>query len=254
MKSKISKIKIRIADVIIKEGFKSLFKMLRNRIKYNFYAILLRFKIKQLNKNYNLKSLIDFSFLTYEGLIKPYQITSELQSFLNFVKTQKPKYVLEIGTAFGGTLFLLSRTVSKDAIIISLDLPRSKYGISYQKWRTKLYYTFALPNQQVCLIRGDSHDTKTLNEVKKILNGNKIDLLYVDGDHSYNGVKKDFELYSQLVNDNGFVVFHDILLDGYKNYNVNKFWKEIKNRYENFEFVENLNQGFAGFGIIQFKK
>ena len=130
---------------------------------------------------------------------------------------------------------------------------RCNYEVN-QKWRMKLYYTFALPNQHIYLIRGDSHDTKTLNEVKKILNWNKIDLLYVDGDHSYNGVKKDFEYNSQLVKDKGFVVFHDILLDGYKNYNVNKFWKEIKNRYENFEFVENLNQGFAWFGIIQFKK
>lgn len=37
----------------------------------------------------------------------------------------------------------------------------------------------------------------------------KIDFLFIDGDHSYEGVKKDFELYSTLVNDNGIIVIHD---------------------------------------------
>jgi len=37
----------------------------------------------------------------------------------------------------------------------------------------------------------------------------KIDLLFIDGDHSYEGVKKDFELYSQLLTENGVIVLHD---------------------------------------------
>jgi hypothetical protein len=37
----------------------------------------------------------------------------------------------------------------------------------------------------------------------------KIDLLYIDGDHTYNGVKLDFELYSTILNENGIIVIHD---------------------------------------------
>lgn len=37
----------------------------------------------------------------------------------------------------------------------------------------------------------------------------KIDLLFIDGDHSYDGVKKDFELYSQILSDNGVIIIHD---------------------------------------------
>jgi hypothetical protein len=37
----------------------------------------------------------------------------------------------------------------------------------------------------------------------------KIDLLFIDGDHSYEGVKKDFKLYSQLLTENGVIVLHD---------------------------------------------
>ncbi len=37
----------------------------------------------------------------------------------------------------------------------------------------------------------------------------KIDYLHIDGDHSYGGVKKDFELYSQIVSENGIITIHD---------------------------------------------
>jgi hypothetical protein len=37
----------------------------------------------------------------------------------------------------------------------------------------------------------------------------KIDFLFIDGDHSYEGVKKDFELYSKLLSNNGVIILHD---------------------------------------------
>lgn len=41
----------------------------------------------------------------------------------------------------------------------------------------------------------------------------KIDYLHIDGDHSYEGVKKDFELYSTIMSDNGIITIHDTDLD-----------------------------------------
>jgi hypothetical protein len=37
----------------------------------------------------------------------------------------------------------------------------------------------------------------------------KIDFLFIDGDHTYEGVKLDFDLYSNLLSDKGVVVIHD---------------------------------------------
>ena len=37
----------------------------------------------------------------------------------------------------------------------------------------------------------------------------KIDVLFIDGDHSYEGVKTDFELYSNIMNDKGIIIIHD---------------------------------------------
>jgi hypothetical protein len=37
----------------------------------------------------------------------------------------------------------------------------------------------------------------------------KIDILWIDGDHSYEGVKTDFELYSNILSENGVIIIHD---------------------------------------------
>jgi len=43
------------------------------------------------------------------------------------------------------------------------------------------------------------------------LNGEPLDFLFIDGDHTYEGVKRDFEMYSPLVRNGGIIAFHDIV-------------------------------------------
>jgi hypothetical protein len=42
-----------------------------------------------------------------------------------------------------------------------------------------------------------------------VLQDIKIDVLWIDGDHSYEGVKLDFDLYSTLLSDKGIIIIHD---------------------------------------------
>ena len=37
----------------------------------------------------------------------------------------------------------------------------------------------------------------------------KIDMLWIDADHTLNGVQKDFELYSEIMSDSGIIMIHD---------------------------------------------
>jgi hypothetical protein len=59
-------------------------------------------------------------------------------------------------------------------------------------------------------ILGDSHNLETVEKLKIRLAGRPIDLLFIDGDHTYNSVKQDYELYGPLVKH--LIALHDIFL------------------------------------------
>ena len=85
----------------------------------------------------------------------------------------------------------------------------------------------------------------------ELLDGSKLDFLFIDGDHTYEGVKKDFELYSPLVAKGGIVAFHDIASHSANDAcKVDKFWNEIKKDYVNDEILEKSDQGWAGIGVL----
>jgi predicted O-methyltransferase YrrM len=163
---------------------------------------------------------------------------------------RKPRYILEIGTARGGTLFLFARVASSDALIMSIDLPGGKFGGGYPNWRVPLYKSFAIQNQKLNLIRENSHAYSTFKMVEKMLEGNKLDFLFIDGDHSYDGVKADFEMYSKLVNKNGMIAFHDIFPGlATSGGGVPIFWNEIKPNFKHLELGKNQKQAERGIGV-----
>lgn len=61
----------------------------------------------------------------------------------------------------------------------------------------------------------------------------KIDYLHIDADHSYEGVKKDFELYSKILSPNGIISIHDTDINFTENYIVSQDIKE-QNKYDDF--------------------
>jgi len=112
---------------------------------------------------------------------------------------------------------------------------------------------FAKDNQQIYSILNDSHLEETKIELLKIIK--KIDVLLIDGDHSYEGVKKDFEMYSPLMNENGLIFFHDILFHPFNHgCEVNLFWRKLKEKYETKEFIDNNDINWGGIGLIEWRK
>jgi predicted O-methyltransferase YrrM len=97
------------------------------------------------------------------------------------------------------------------------------------------------------------HRKETLDKLRTILKKGEVDFLFIDGDHTYQGVKQDFQMYSPLVRKGGIVAFHDIATpDLTGECEVAKFWKEIKQSHNHVEVVEEKNQKWAGIGILYF--
>lgn len=202
----------------------------------------------------DVRQLIEFTFNACGGYFAPMQVKSELASFMESARDQKPQVVMEIGTARGGSLFLLAQMAPKDSLIISLDIPGGKLG-GYPSWKIPLYKSFASGRQKIAIVKADSHDKKTVGKIEQILGGRKIDLLFIDADHTYQGVKRDFDLYSPLVKSGGRVAFHDVAtkIPATPKSEVDIFWIELKEKFEYKEFVEDWQQGWAGIGYVVMK-
>jgi predicted O-methyltransferase YrrM len=112
----------------------------------------------------------------------------------------------------------------------------------------------------VC-VNGDSHDLKTRDVVTTALKGRLLDVLFVDADHRYEGVRADFEAYRVLVRAGGLIAFHDIVPDFRTRFDaptstnvggVPRFWQELKARYPwAEEIVEDPAQDGYGIGLLR---
>jgi len=159
-----------------------------------------------LNKIKNLMPPWNFVGCTLNHPTMPSQSMGEWRTYLEFIETYfknrkiKKPMIVEIGVGYGKQKKYYEELLGYDHI-----------GIDKRRKRK--------PD-----IVGNSHDLATLNQLKKKLNGREINLLYIDGDHTYLGVKKDYELYSPLVKN--IIVIHDVVLRQLEN-TVGKFWEEL---------------------------
>ncbi len=186
------------------------------------------------------------------------QKITELSPLISLLKRRKLNTIVEIGTAKGGTFYIWCRIAQPKALIISIDLPSGPFGGGYALNDIKKFRKYKKKEQKLYFLRKDSHKQDTKKELIKILDGQKIDFLMVNGDHRYIGVKKDWQLYSPLVKQSGLIVFHDILFHPkVPKCKVDKLWKEIKGNFKYIEFIKKEdNQGWGqwgGIGVIYYK-
>jgi cephalosporin hydroxylase len=219
---------------------------------FYYYAALI--KMRRFPAASSAQALVDFIYGDCWELFKPGQIKEEVVELAALLLERRPKVIIEIGTGrSGGMLFVYSRTAAPDAVIISVDLPGGEFGDSYPAHKVPIFERIALPGQKIHLIRADSHDPATLEKVKKLLNGRSADFLFIDGDHVYDGVKADLEMYSPLVNEAGLVALQDIVPCKHPDCHVEDYWKDLKARYPHREIVKSWQQRWAGIGLIEKK-
>jgi cephalosporin hydroxylase len=193
--------------------------------------------------------LVDF--VSGDHFFSAEQVASELTGLGEILAVGRPQCALEIGTARGGTLLFLTRLASPQATIISVDLPGGKFGGGYSGTRAWLYKRFARRRQRLQLLQGDSHSRDMLDKVKAALRGQELDYLFIDGDHSYAGVKCDFEMYGPMVKRGGLIAFHDIVEGPPEGVGgVPQLWREIKSKYRHIEIIKDRQQGGWGIGVL----
>jgi hypothetical protein len=185
------------------------------------------------------------------GAFSVNQSCFEILGFLDRLKAEEPRLVCEIGVAGGGTNFMLTHALPTVELMIGLDL--------FVKGRPRLRY-FARPGQRLHYFDGASQTQAMVARVGEALAGRKLDLLFIDGDHSYAGVRDDFLGYRQFVREGGTIAFHDICpfhatRNGRPNplvCDVPVLWKKLQLSFPFEEFIEREDQDGNGIGAIRY--
>ena len=223
------------------------------KLKYSLYRLKKSFVYQDIDSIYQFTN--DYKGKGYYDRIAMHQYPTEFKAFAKYVLQINPKVVVEIGTKRGGSLYVWGRYF-KPNHLISIDLPGGIHGGGYPKQKVRFFESFLsdLPNGKVSLIQADSHALSTLEHLKQLLNGAAIDFLFIDGDHRYEGVKQDFEMYSPLVRKGGFVGFHDIIASDYHHEMdcyVDRLWAELKDALPSKEFITEASQYKYGLGLVK---
>ena len=143
------------------------------------------------------------------------------------------KVYCETGCLYGGSM-ILQMSSATPCFFIGIDLFSGYYGSTYDPHRqidlqdhlniVKENIDKNNPhNHQYELIKGDSTDKSIAEKV-----GTEIDYLFIDGDHSQQGVHGDFINYKDKVSKGGIVVF-----DNYNDPN----WREVKPVVDNLCYL-----------------
>jgi cephalosporin hydroxylase len=174
------------------------------------------------------------------------QWPDEIQPFTKWLTARKPHNILEIGVRYGGSSALWHSLST--GLVIGVDwTEKDSLGEVETK---KLAEQMQTSYHRYRFICGDSHKADTKLQVEQILLGELVDFLFLDGDHSYEGLKQDWELYRSLVSPNGCIAFHDIVdseLIRSAGIGVHRFWCELVGKKTEFC----IHGEWGGIGVIE---
>lgn len=215
--------------------------------------ILVSTFFKQPKTSLNNKNMLEVEKLTwvYHNPLFEFdnpniRIVSTWRGHLNFaydlIRFMKPKQVVELGSFYGASFFGFCQAVkdgglSTKCVAIDTWLGDPHTGFYkenvFETFKTTLN-TFYPNNTQ--MIRS------TFDDALNRFQDGTIDILHIDGYHTYEAVIHDFETWLPKVAKNGIILFHDIAVKD-NNFGVYKLWDTLQKQYPSIEFEHSYGLG-----------
>ncbi len=163
----------------------------------------------------------------------------------DIVAAIRPRLIVELGTYSGLSYFTFCQAIQEQGI--------ESVAYAVDTWEGD-EHTGAYGEEIFGKVRDHAREhyrgftyllRTTFNEAVAQFDEDSIELLHIDGLHTYDAVKQDFENWFPKVKAGGIVLFHDIEAR-LKDYGVRKLWEELSAQYQSFSF-----QHGYGLGVLR---
>ena len=177
-----------------------------------------------------------FTLGIYSWDIPTYTTNFELLKLYSLAKLIKKNAIaVEIGSYIGASSVFIAKGLSKNSKLYCIDTWQNDAMTegNWDSYNEFLKNTYPVKDK-ITIIRNKSIDaSKTLND--------EIDYIFIDGDHSYEGVKNDIDNWFPKLRSGGVIIMHDIgWADG-----VNKVIQDDVQPYlTNFDKLPNMYWGW----------
>ncbi len=159
----------------------------------------------------------------------------------------KPSVIVELGTHSGNSFFAFCQATKENNIPIKCYAVDTWRGDKHAGYYSEAVYQDVLKHKNEYYKDSAVLLRMTFNEALSIFPGKSIDLINIDGLHTYEAIKHDFENWLPKLSNHGTVLIHDTQIK-MKDFGVWKFWTEVSKQYPSFEFHHGCGLGVLAIG------
>lgn len=191
-------------------------------------------------------NLLEAALFNPKSLNAPFAWCGHLPFAAWIMKTYEPSVFVELGTHSGNSYFSFCQSALDTGLKTQCFAVDTWQGDEHAgNYDDQIYLNVHQHNQE-----NYSQFSKllkmTFDQALDVFENKSIDLLHIDGLHTYDAVKQDFETWLPKLKPGAIVLFHDTNVYQ-KDFGVWKYWKELQTKYpNNLEFMHS-----HGLGVLQ---
>lgn len=168
-------------------------------------------------------------------LAEPYNWVMHIPFAFFLIQQLRPKILVELGVHTGNSFNAFCQAVAlenTETKCYGVDLWQ---GDEHAGFYSDTIYSDLSYYQNLKYQRIGSLIRKNFNEAVIDFEDGSIDLLHIDGLHTFEAVQNDFDLWLPKMSSNGVIIFHDTMVLQ-RGFGVYKFWNKVTSSYPHFEF------------------